>query len=193
MQNVYVRSNRLASVIMGHSSLRLWGQNPDLCLEIEFNEFMQFVKSYSEPLSLRGEDYRALPTLTLEEQIKRFYLEVACLQFIELSYAVNARADATVIVPRFEECKETVSIVAINDAYRQCELNNILMSYVTEYNEKFQTAIPTCITQSLVMDIFKVIPISQMSHNYKLLMSAWNMVALSKADTPVKCNLILED
>lgn len=113
MIEILTNRNNLISLMYGIDIDLPWRSQPNVFINIPFEEWLSYVRANSETLREHGLfDYEQVLNDKSIDLTKIYYTDIAHIQLNELAISSNKHKDATRIVPSF---KMSNSIVKYND------------------------------------------------------------------------------
>lgn len=163
MEHIIASSSELASVLMGYNVDAGWRCQPDVCIDVPFDEWCSFNKRYGQ-----------IRTCISRIDIATYNLDLATTLYNEVLYAYSTGGEATPIVPYNRDVKEDrysldEYLSQFTRLTRDTErVNSIIIGRnIRKYYEKFNPN----------MEVYVHIDSSKLSDwNYKLYMVALSYI-----------------
>lgn len=110
--------NNLASVLLGKGIYIPWRGQPDLLIQIPFNEWIQFTKRYRDTFNNRSPiKYSVIYEENVAIRQYRYYLfDCGWALYNEVMCSANMGLDATLILPNFEDGSSISILDALEEA-----------------------------------------------------------------------------
>lgn len=134
MEVVKANNENLASVLMGKNIMLPWRGQKDVVISVPYSEWLKFIRGYGSYLRHRGPlDYRKAAQFgNTDMSIRYFLYDISWAQYSELACSQNMAADATLILPYFDDGRW----IQIDEVY--ASLEEINLQEVQKYHNRLR-------------------------------------------------------